>query len=382
MKLSRRCLIRYTLALGTFLSISQFYVIHLVTDFNYYNKEQAPKLRPTQCALWNTQPPPARWPRWIAKHNSMCPKYAYMPFNSAGGFGHKIDNFMNGLMFSSALNLPYAMVGGFEYAEVHSSLDGVVDRFGLGAYSPQLSSLPYSVWYVCYDNNAKNYEDIIMQANNLDMCYISYSVCEFYTDDRSPVRWHMAHMAQSRLVSTRITDMVYDQSKFNIAVHLRYGSFPPYPGFDETLESVISNSSNIIRMIKVFTTELERIGVPYAIHFFTGGSIKEEIIGAFPGASVHDGSMSVVDTVQHFMESDILFCLISSMCRSAAIFSTRPLVVNGYPTAESFFFNPCPRGLFCDLLNHTSGPELSLIRKVREAGERWLISRRLHCPVV
>ena len=195
-----------------------------------------------------------------------------------------------------------------------------------------------------------------------------------------PVRWHMEHMAQSSLATERTTDIAYSRDTFNIAVHLRYGASSPYEN-DIMLEKFNSNTSNTIRMIKAFTTELERISVPYAVHFFTTGEVDEAFLEAFPGAAVHGKDMSVADTIQHFVESDLLFCFISSMCRAASIMSTRPLVVNGYPTAEAFFYNPCPRGLSCVLLNRTGEPDLSFRRKVREAGERWLISHRLGCPL-
>lgn len=337
--------------------------------------------RPANCAMWSTQPPPARVPRWIKQYNESCQRYSYLNFCQISGFGHKTDNFMNGLIFSSALNFTYAMADNFEPSSKHSSLAGVVDRLGLGAYSPMLNNISCAQKEVGYDNSLLNYEDIINRAKGLDECNTTFHVGQFYADDRSPVRWHMAHMVQSRLATARAST-TYDKDKFNIAVHLRYGSFSPYKDIDSRLESFNSNSSNTIRMIKLFTKELEVIGVPYAVHFFTGGGIDEAILGEFPGSVVHGKEMPVVDTIQHFIESDLLFCLMSSMCHAASIMSTRPLVVNGYPTAEPFFYDPCSRGMFCDLLNRTSEPDLSLVKRVREAGERWLVSRRLNCPVV
>ena len=337
---------------------------------------------PTQCSMWSAQPPPARVPRWVKQYDPSCSKYAYVPFNVLGGFGHKTDNFMHGLIFSSALNLTYIMAGDFERAKRHSSLSGVVDKFGLGAYSPSLDSVRFWKKKVHYNNDKFNYEDIVInQAKNVGKCDKIYKVTEFFTDDRSPVRWHMAHMVQSRLASTRETNTAYNSKVFNIAIHLRYGSSSPYKKLDNFLEVFNSNSSNTVRMIKLFTEELETIGVPYVIHFFTAGKVDELFLNAFPGAVVHGKEMSVVDTIQHFIESDLLFCFVSSMCRAASIMSTRPLVVNGYPTAEAFFYNPCPRGLFCSLLDREAEDDLSLKRKVREAGERWLVSHKLNCPV-
>lgn len=336
---------------------------------------------PTRCSMWNTQPPPARWPRWINQNSSPCPRYAYVPFNQWGGFGHKMDNFMNGLILSSALNFTYMMTPDFEVSKKHASPRGAVRKLGLGTYSPHPSKTPTNNKDICSFRSSKDYEHFILklEAESVAACNTTYTSCEYYTDDRSPVRWHMAHMVQNSLSKTRLVKTVYDHDKFNIAVHLRYGSFSKIKG-DEHIESYVSNSAEIIRMVRYFTTELEQIGVPYAIHFFTGGDVKEDIVSAFPGAAVYGKDMSIVNTVQHFIESDLLFCLVSSMCRAASIMSTRPLVVNGYPTAEGFFYNPCPRGLFCDLLNRTNGATLSLRRKIREAGERWLVSHRLSCP--
>ena len=334
----------------------------------------------TRCSMWNTQPPPARVPRWVKQYNGSCQRYLYVPFNICGGFGHKSDNFMNGLMVSSALNYTYVMTNNFEQTKLHTSLSGAIERYGIGSYSPMLDSLQCARKKVEYNNSLNTYEDIIKQAKNDNKCNTSYSVCEFFTGDRSPVRWHMAHMIQSRLATKRTTETPYDKDKFNIAIHLRYGSSSPYK-FDRKLEVFNSNSSNTIRMIKLFTTELERIGVPYAVHFFTAGKVDDAILGEFPGSVIHGKEMSVIDTIQHFMESDLLFCFVSSMCRAASIFSTRPLVINGYPTAEPFFYNPCPRGLFCDLLNRTSEPGLTFRERVREAGERWFVSHRLNCTV-
>lgn len=335
-----------------------------------------------QCAMWNTQPPPARWPRWIKQYNDSCQRYSYLPFSQISGFGHKTDNFMNGLIFSSALNLTYVMTSNFETSSKHSSIAGSVNKFGYGAYSPMLSSLSCEQVGVSYNNRLFTYEDIIMQAKGLNKCNTVYRVAQFFADDRSPARWHMAHMIQSRLATTRTAKLAYDENKFNIAVHLRYGSSSPYEVMDSRLEILNSNSSKTIEMIKYFTTELKRIGVPYAVHFFTAGKVDDLILKAFPGSVVHGKDTSVLDTIQYFIESDLLFCLMSSMCHAASIMSTRPIVVDGYPTAEPFFYDPCSRGVFCDLLNRTSEPDLSLKKRIREAGERWLVSRKLNCPVV
>lgn len=335
----------------------------------------------TQCSMWNTQPPPARIPRWVKQYDSSCQRYLYVPFHIYGGFGHKSDNFMHGVMLSSALNYTYVIGNNFDYTGRHTSLSGAINRFGIGSYSPVTDTLSYVQKEVGYDNSLRTYEDIIRQAKKDNKCNTIYKVAEFYTDDRSPMRWHMAHMAQSRLATERTPNTPYDKDKFNIAVHLRYGSSSPYK-LDNFLEVYNSNSSNTVRMIKLFTTELDRIKVPYAIHFFTAGKVDKIFLKEFPGSVVHGKDMSVIDTIQHFMESDLLFCFVSSMCRAASFMSTRPLVINGYPTAESFFYNPCSRGMFCDLLNRTSEPDLTFRKRVREAGEKWLVSHRLHCPTV
>lgn len=348
---------------------------------NIKEKEKGPYPYLTRCSMWNTQPPPARWPRWISQNDSSCPRYAYVPFNPYGGLGHKTDNFMNGLILSSALNFTYVMATDFEVSKKHTAISGAVRKLGFGAYSPLLGSIPTLQEDFCSFRSYKDYVHYILKVEGVDKCNTTYTSCEYYTDDRSPVRWHMAHMVQSRLASKRTKDVKYDRNKFNIAVHVRYGSFSPFPEFDQTLEIYNKNSSNTVRMIKYFTTELEQIGVPYAVHFFTAGEVKEDLLSAFPGAIVHGKDMSVPDTIQHFIESDLLFCLMSSMCRAASIMSTRPLVVNGYPTAEAFFYEPCPRGLSCDIINRTAEPDLALKKRIRDAGERWLVSHMLNCPV-
>lgn len=333
----------------------------------------------TQCSMWNTQPTPARNPRWVQQYNPTCRRYGFLPFSQKAGFGHKTDNFMNGLIFTSALNMTYVMTDGFETSSKHLPIKGIVDTLGFGSFSPSIHSVNTSLKKLWHLNWDKTYQSQITKSKNSNRCNTTYRISQFFADDRSPVRWHMAHMVQNRLFTTRTQKTAYSADKFNIAVHLRYSSSSPYKK-DGGLEKYNSDPSTTVVMVKYFTEVLESVGVPYVIHFFTAGDVSEEILGAFPGSVVHGREMSVVDTIQHFIESDLLFCLMSSMCRVASIMSTRPLVINGYPTAEEFFYDPCPRDVFCGLLNRTSEPDISLIRQIKEAGERWLISRKLNCP--
>lgn len=261
-----------------------------------------------------------------------CPRYVCVPTNQLGGLGHRLSNLMQTFLISKELGLPILAPELEPEGRLHGAYAGANDLFSINfplkcPLSEEMAPFGWTVKRIGLPFLWKDfpYPGFASQlVNEIKSCNTIYLMTEFWPHSMESVRPLLRKTFQPHsLTGMKIfSNLLWNTSTFNIAIHSRLGDIRPTP-----IECQVETLKRVLKLADPQNT--------LPIHVWIFSESPNELILPLqairrPLLTLHtDTNIPALNSFVHLLESDVFIGSDSSFSWFASYLSDElPLVLS------------------------------------------------------